>query len=101
MPRRRRALAPEAGPAGRPGSGVAPPVRRLAAIGGPEGLPLPQAAPPAWSVNNARSRGLWTTTQGTGIRVAHPDTGYTHHEQIDTARLLAALGHNFEENTDD
>jgi hypothetical protein len=99
---RRNALVADAEPAVRTASGVAPPTgRRLGAIGGPDGPPLPQANDPRWSVKNARISGTWTTTRGYGVLVGHPDTGYTHDAQIDTARLLAAYGYNFQEGNAD
>jgi hypothetical protein len=99
---RRNALVADAEPAVRTESGVAPPAgRRFNAIGGPDGPPLPQANDPRWSVNNARISGMWPTTRGYGVLVGHPDTGYTHDAQIDTARLLAAYGYNFQEGNAD
>jgi len=99
---RRNRLVADAEPAVRTVSGVAPPEgRRRSAIGGPEGPPLPQATNRRWSVDNARISALWPTTRGTGIVVAHPDTGYTHHPQIDNARLLSARGYDFEDERDD
>ena len=95
-------LVADAEPAVRTISGVAPPHgRRAGAVGGPEGPPLPQARERKWSVDNARISGLWPATRGSGITIGHPDTGYTHHEQIDNARLLASRGHDFEDNRDD
>jgi serine protease len=38
---------------------------------------------------------------GAGIRVGHPDTGYTEHPEIIGPRLLAKDGYNFEENNKD
>ncbi len=99
---RRNALVADAEPAVRIASGVAPPEgRKLAAIGGPDGPPLPQASNPRWSVDNARISGMWPSTRGYGVLVGHPDTGYTHHPQIDNARLLAAYGYNFQEGNSD
>lgn len=99
---RRHRLVADAEPAVRTVSGVAPPEgRRRSAIGGPEGPPLPQATNRRWSVDNARISAMWPTTRGTGILVAHPDTGYTRHPQIDDARLLAARGYDFEDDRDD
>jgi len=99
---RRNRLVADAEPAVRTVSGVAPPQgRRRSAIGGPEGPPLPQATNRRWSVDNARISALWPSTQGSGILVAHPDTGYTRHPQIDNARLLAARGYDFEDDRDD
>jgi hypothetical protein len=95
---RRHPLVADAEPAVRTVSGVAPPAgRRFTTIGGPEGPPLPQANDPRWSVVNARISGMWATTRGYGVLVAHPDTGYTHNPQIDTPRLLAAYGYDFED----
>ncbi|HXR63083.1 MAG TPA: S8 family serine peptidase [Rudaea sp.] len=99
---RRNALVADAEPAVRTASGVAPPEgKRFAAIGGPEGPPLPQASTPRWSVDNARISDEWPATRGYGVLVGHPDTGYTHNPQIDNARLLAAYGYNFQEGNAD
>ena len=101
---RRHALVADAEPAVRIASGNAPPAtapQRTTAFLFGDDTPLPQAGNADWSVVNARIRGLWDTTEGSGILVGHPDTGYTHHAQIDTARLLAASGYDFEEGRSD
>jgi hypothetical protein len=52
----------------------------------------------AWAASRAAGR----PEQGEGIRIAHPDTGYTdHHEFRLPGRLLIADGFNFEENAKD
>jgi hypothetical protein len=53
--------------------------------------------PDAWeySTNNGRK------SQGDGIMVGHPDTGYADHLDLDKGRLIPALGFNFVENTTD
>lgn len=101
---RRHALVADAEPAVRIDSGNAPPAtapaRARAFLFGDD-APLPQAGSADWSLVNARIRGVWTTTEGSGITVGHPDTGYTRHAQIDTARLLAASGYDFQDDSDD
>ena len=64
---RRHRLVADAEPAVRTQSGVAPPPgRRLGAVGGPEGPPLPQAQRRRWSVDHARLRGVWPEPRGRG-----------------------------------
>ncbi len=49
--------------------------------------------PQAWDLMSTGS----SSSQGNGIVVGHPDTGYTKHPQyFDTARVLAARGFDFE-----
>ena len=36
-------------------------------------------------------------SQGEGIVIGHPDTGYTRHPQLDSARVLQGRGRNFED----
>jgi len=98
---RRHALVADAEPAVRIDSGLVPPPPRRFGIDGAEPPPLPQARDPRWSVDNARISGSWAQTRGSGIVVGHPDTGYTHHPQIDNARLLTADGYDFEDDRAD
>lgn len=62
--------------------------------------PLPCSALPEWSLASARLTEAFTLIPGPpggGIIVAHPDTGYTAHPEIDDAeRLAVALGYDFE-----
>lgn len=59
--------------------------------------------PPGWSVDQVGARTAWTQygVSGKGVKVGHPDTGYTRHPEIFDARLLVAEGYNFEDGTDD
>lgn len=53
-----------------------------------------------WSLDAMEVKQAWqmfTSGPGEGVRVAHPDTGYTEHFEIFGARLLDEEGHNFEE----
>lgn len=74
--------------------------------------PLPCAADaPEWSIDLCRVREAWQLvpptpggrTHGEGIRVGHPDTGYTRHAEIwdDPPRVLAGEGFDFVRRTPD
>jgi len=79
---------------------AAPAARGRAGVrGGPAAAPLPQASARDWSIVNAGVRAAWdaSAARGAGVVVGHPDTGYTHHPQIDTPRLLRAQGYDFED----
>lgn len=62
--------------------------------------PLPCSADSEWSLANARlveAFALIDGPPGGGIRVAHPDTGYTLHPEIrHPERLAVGLGYDFE-----
>ncbi|WP_405227412.1 S8 family peptidase [Lentisalinibacter sediminis] len=62
--------------------------------------PLPCSADSEWSLTNARlveAFALIDGPPGGGIRVAHPDTGYTPHPEIrHPERLAVGLGYDFE-----
>lgn len=74
--------------------------------------PLPCAADaPEWSLELCRVTEAWQLvpptpggrTHGEGIRIGHPDTGYTHHAEIwdDPPRVLAGEGFDFVRRTAD
>jgi hypothetical protein len=50
-------------------------------------------APQAWSTRRPRGG----KAQGDGILIGHPDTGYTLHPQLDSSRVLARDGRDFED----
>jgi thermitase len=58
-----------------------------------------------WSLDSLRVPDAWTqfgtAVPGAGVVVGHPDTGYTEHPEILSARLRAADGHDFEDDDDD
>lgn len=58
---------------------------------------------PEWSVDLVGARLAWSQfgVSGKGVRVGHPDTGYTMHPEIFGPRLLVADGYNFEDGTND
>jgi len=62
--------------------------------------PLPCSADSEWSLANARLVEAFALIEGPpggGIRIAHPDTGYTLHPEIrHPERLAVALGYDFE-----
>ena len=64
---------------------------------------LPESDPHDWALGMCRVREAWagaSTPGGRGVVVAHPDTGYTDHPQLDAGALRLDLGHNFvEENS--
>ncbi|MEN1929463.1 S8/S53 family peptidase [Luteimonas sp. MJ250] len=56
-----------------------------------------------WSVDLVHARSAWSqfSVSGKGVKVGHPDTGYTRHPEILDSRLLVAEGYNFEEDSAD
>jgi thermitase len=59
-----------------------------------------------WSLRKANVLAAWalfhSQQPGAGVRVGHPDTGYTPHPELaDTARILAADGYDFEDDDAD
>lgn len=61
-----------------------------------------------WALSFCRVQDAWSLalpgggkSHGEGILVAHPDTGYTRHPELDADRVLATRGQNFEEGSDD
>src|SRR6185436_3448051 len=58
-----------------------------------------------WNLDSLRVPDAWTqfgaASPGGGIVVGHPDTGYTRHPEILSARLRAADGHDFEDEDND
>jgi serine protease len=58
-----------------------------------------------WSLDALRVKEAWalfgSDDPGTGIVVGHPDTGYTDHPEILSARLLSTSGFDFQDDDDD
>jgi serine protease len=58
-----------------------------------------------WSLKKMFVRNAWdlfgTARPGSGVRVGHPDTGYTRHPEIFGSRLLTDLGADFEDDDRD
>jgi thermitase len=69
--------------------------------------PLPCSTGYEWSLDECRVREAWMESPparryGKGIRVGHPDTGYTRHPDFfDPARVLVQEGYDFEEGNQD
>lgn len=51
-----------------------------------------------WALKNAGVKSAWTkfNVSGAGVVVAHPDTGYTFHDELDGPRLLWQQGYDYE-----
>jgi len=63
---------------------------------------LPGTENPRWQHQKAGIVGAHDLgATGAGIRVGHPDTGYTDHWELTPARVLHRLGRNFVEDNDD
>ncbi|MEQ1511954.1 MAG: S8/S53 family peptidase [Lysobacteraceae bacterium] len=74
-----------------------PPRLATRSSGGGDDAHLPGSAPHDWSnkaVGADRARAQFGVT-GAGVRVGHPDTGYTAHPQIAGPRLRVADGYDF------
>lgn len=66
--------------------------------------PRPETNDYDWSVERIKARQVWAATQGEGVLVGHPDTGYTQHPEIwetPNNRILFTRGHDFVEPDDD
>ena len=61
---------------------------------------LPGSSNMLWSVQATGVDVVWQTLKvtGKGVRVGHPDTGYTQHQEIVGPRLRIADGYDFEDN---
>jgi serine protease len=61
---------------------------------------LPGSDNPLWSVQATRVDAVWQSLKvtGKGVRVGHPDTGYTQHQEILGPRLRITDGYDFEGN---
>ncbi len=60
---------------------------------------LPSSELPDWSIKQAQidiARGAFNVT-GKGVKIGHPDTGYTKHPEIFSPRLLVEEGYDFED----
>lgn len=83
---------------------VAPPKSRASSSAGAEDDPRTEADC-EWSLEKMFVPAAWdlfgTARPGSGVRVGHPDTGYTHHPEIFGSRLLTALGTDFEDSDGD
>ncbi len=81
--------------------------RALLPKSGGDGPPLSCSRPFDWVLGFARVREAWAamppaTRFGRGIRIGHPDTGYTlHPEFFDAERVLVAEGFDFEDGDPD
>ena len=69
---------------------------------GPSGEPLTGSDDPLWSLRVTSVEQAWRLEPppggfryGSGIRVGHPDTGFTEHPQIAGDRLLKSHGYDF------
>src|SRR5262245_5870576 len=90
-------------PAERNRLGADVPARARAALGG---AALPCADPSEWNLDTARVHAAWAAfpARGRDIRVGHPDTGYTQHEEIwsdNSAQNRLAPGFDFLEGDSD
>ncbi|HVF62554.1 MAG TPA: S8 family serine peptidase, partial [Casimicrobiaceae bacterium] len=59
-----------------------------------------------WSIERSRILHAWnvatsTTTQGGGVRIAHPDTGITSHDELSASNVDLAAGYDFVEDDPD
>jgi hypothetical protein len=55
----------------------------------------PESAAKDWSIRLIKAREAWVESRGKGVRIAHPDTGYTEHPEIwnsTNPQILAELG---------
>lgn len=89
------------------------PHERLVPQSGPDDPPLDCAQQYDWSLELCRVKAAWALEPprlgkryGAGIRVGHPDTGYTTHAEIWSSdpshnRVMVAAGHDFLENDAD
>jgi serine protease len=81
-----------------------PPRRARASSVGSEDDPRTEADY-EWSLKKMFVRNAWdlfgTARPGRGVRVGHPDTGYTQHPEIFGSRLLTNLGADFEDDDRD
>lgn len=65
---------------------------------------LPGSDPHDWTIKMCRVRQAWDISQvppGRGVLIAHPDTGYTAHPELDAAAVRADLGYDFYEDRSD
>lgn len=64
---------------------------------------LPGSTPPTWSLNLARVTQARSKhgVGGKGVRVGHPDTGYTSHSEIVGSRLRTQEGYDFVDDKND
>jgi len=65
---------------------------------------LPASAPHDWAAKMCAVRGAWRLAgapPGKGVRIAHPDTGYTGHPELDAHALRPDLGYDFLDNDPD
>jgi serine protease len=73
--------------------------------------PLPESDDCEWSIKLCKVPKAWAFSesqqtngarpQGEGIKIAHPDTGYTEHPDFFDQRVLVAEGKDFEDNDND
>src|SRR5262245_30242930 len=78
--------------------GVAPPLRRAPRSSGGGDQHPPQTDAHDWVIRKCRIDRAWTLMTkppGKGTLVAHPDTGYSDHPQLDRAALRPDLGYDF------
>lgn len=75
---------------------------------GSSGTPAACSIDNEWVLSYCKVREAWALpvpsggkSMGEGILVAHPDTGYTRHPELDADRVLAARGRNYEEGNND
>ncbi|MDA8017147.1 MAG: S8/S53 family peptidase [Thermoanaerobaculia bacterium] len=89
-------------------TGIAPdlevPLGSVTAVpaGGGSSHPLPESEPKDWALGKVRAREAWQLSdlagrpsRGEGVTIGHPDTGYTHHRELDSDRLLVESGFDF------
>jgi serine protease len=65
---------------------------------------LAASQPHDWAAVLCRVRRAWALPgrpTGTGVRIAHPDTGYTGHPELDAQALRPDLGYDFVDNDPD
>jgi serine protease len=68
------------------------------------GRDLPASKPHDWAAVMCRVRRAWQLPgkpAGQGVRIAHPDTGYTRHPELDAHALRPDLGYDFVDNDPD
>jgi serine protease len=68
------------------------------------GRDLPASRPHDWAAVMCKLRRAWQlpgAPAGQGVRIAHPDTGYTHHPELDAHALRPDLGYDFVDNDPD
>jgi|GEM_PF-263905 len=76
--------------------------RRMSAA---RSVDLAESVEPEWCAKAIRLEGAWKKATGAGVRIAHPDTGWIRHPEIQSrdqgGPVRPDLGHDFVEDDDD